>query len=42
MPPEFGITRPRTLLLGGTILCEGLALMLFSQMQWLPLTPSPP
>lgn len=29
--------RGRTLLLGGTIFCEGLALMLFSQMRWLPL-----
>ena len=25
------------MLLGGTIFCEGLALMLFSQMRWLPL-----
>ena len=29
--------RGRALLLGGTIFCEGLALMLFSQMRWLPL-----
>jgi NNP family nitrate/nitrite transporter-like MFS transporter len=29
--------RGRALLLGGTILCEGLALMIFSQMRWLPL-----
>ena len=29
--------RGRTMLLGGTIFCEGLALMLFSQMRWLPL-----
>jgi NNP family nitrate/nitrite transporter-like MFS transporter len=29
--------RGRTLLLGATIFCEGLALMLFSQMRWLPL-----
>jgi MFS transporter, NNP family, nitrate/nitrite transporter len=29
--------RGRTTLLGGTIFCEGLALMLFSQMRWLPL-----
>jgi NNP family nitrate/nitrite transporter-like MFS transporter len=29
--------RGRVLLLGGTIFCEGLALMLFSQMRWLPL-----
>jgi len=28
--------RGRVLLLGGTIFCEGLALMLFSQMRWLP------
>jgi NNP family nitrate/nitrite transporter-like MFS transporter len=29
--------RGRVLLLGGTICCEGFALMLFSQMRWLPL-----
>ncbi|HLI84870.1 MAG TPA: MFS transporter [Bryobacteraceae bacterium] len=29
--------RGRVLLLGCTILCEGLAMMLFSQMRWLPL-----
>jgi MFS transporter, NNP family, nitrate/nitrite transporter len=29
--------RGRTTLLGGTIFCEGLALMLFSRMRWLPL-----
>jgi NNP family nitrate/nitrite transporter-like MFS transporter len=29
--------RGRTMLLGATIFCEGLALMLFSQMRWLPL-----
>jgi len=29
--------RGRVLLLGGTIFCEGLALMLFSRMRWLPL-----
>jgi NNP family nitrate/nitrite transporter-like MFS transporter len=29
--------RGRTVLLGGTIFCEGLALMLFSRMSWLPL-----
>ena len=29
--------RGRALLLGGTIFCEGLSLMLFSQMRWLPL-----
>ncbi len=29
--------RGRALMLGGTIFCEGLALMLFSQMSWLPL-----
>ena len=29
--------RGRTMLLGGTIFCEGLALMLFSRMTWLPL-----
>jgi NNP family nitrate/nitrite transporter-like MFS transporter len=29
--------RGRTILLGCTIFCEGLALMLFSQMRWLPL-----
>jgi NNP family nitrate/nitrite transporter-like MFS transporter len=29
--------RGRALLLGGTIFCEGLAMMLFSQMRWLPL-----
>jgi MFS transporter, NNP family, nitrate/nitrite transporter len=29
--------RGRALLLGGTIFCEGLALMVFSQMRWLPL-----
>ncbi len=29
--------RGRALLLGGTIFCEGLALMLFSRMRWLPL-----
>jgi MFS transporter, NNP family, nitrate/nitrite transporter len=28
--------RGRARLLGGTLLCEGLALMLFSQMRWLP------
>jgi NNP family nitrate/nitrite transporter-like MFS transporter len=32
-----GGLRARVLLLGGTIFCEGLALMLFSQMRWLPL-----
>jgi MFS transporter, NNP family, nitrate/nitrite transporter len=29
--------RGRVLLLGGTIFCEGLALMVFSRMRWLPL-----
>ena len=34
---KSGGLRGRALLLGGTIFCEGLALMLFSQMRWLPL-----
>jgi NNP family nitrate/nitrite transporter-like MFS transporter len=29
--------RGRAMLLGGTIFCEGIALMIFSQMRWLPL-----
>jgi len=32
---DWGL-RGRVLLLGATIFCEGLALMLFSQMRWLP------